>query len=70
MIEELLKATEREDFIAAVRAFDRALLSGSYLIPLFHAPEQWYAVWSYLRYPPRPPLLGTDFSIWWHAGTR
>ena len=67
MIGEMLKATERAAFVSAVRAFDRALLSGSYLIPLFHVPEQWYAAWKHLRHPQRPPLLGTDFATWWHA---
>ena len=67
MIREMLKATERAEFVSAVRAFDRALLSGNYLIPLFHVPEQWFATWKHLRHPERPPLLGTDFATWWHA---
>ena len=67
MIEEMLTATTRDDFAAAVRAFDRALLSGYYLIPLFHIPEEWYALWSYLRQPEKTPLLGTSFTVWWHA---
>jgi peptide/nickel transport system substrate-binding protein len=65
MIDKLLTATEHDEFVSAVRAFDRALLSGNYLIPLFHIPEEWYAVWSHLRYPEPPPLLGTDYSLWW-----
>lgn len=67
MITKLLEATERDEFISAVRALDRALLSGTYLIPLFHVPEKWYGVWHQLRHPKRTPLLGTDFSLWWHA---
>ena len=70
MIREMLKATERADFVSAVRAFDRALLSGSYLIPLFHVPEQWYAIWTHLRHPVAPPLLGTDYATWWHAAPK
>ncbi len=70
MIGEMLKATERAEFVSAVRAFDRALLSGSYLIPLFHVPEQWYAAWKHLRHPQRPPLLGTDYATWWHAAPK
>ena len=67
MIQALLQATDRAPFESAVRAFDRALLSGSYLIPLFHVPAEWYAVWSELRFPPEPPLRGTSYSYWWHA---
>lgn len=67
MIDAMLQATERKHFESAVRAFDRALLSGSYVIPLFHVPEQWFAVASHLRHPPSPPLLGTDYATWWRA---
>lgn len=66
-IEAMLTATDRETFVSAVRAFDRALLSGTYLVPLFHIPEDWYAAWSHLRQPPAPPLLGTDIMTWWIA---
>src|SRR5690606_17548406 len=56
MIEAMLKAGSREDFVAAVRALDRVLLSGRYVIPLFHVPKQWLAVWSHLRQPERTSL--------------
>ncbi len=64
-ITAMLQASTREDFVSAVRAFDRALLSGTYLIPLFHIPEDWYAAAADLRLPPKPPLLGTDLMLWW-----
>jgi peptide/nickel transport system substrate-binding protein len=67
MIDKMLQATERPEFTSAVRALDRALLSGNYLIPLFHVPKAWYAVWHTIGYPPQPPLLGTDFATWWHG---
>ena len=66
-IEAMLQATTRSEFVSAVRAFDRALLSGTYLIPLFHIPEDWYAAWADLRQPPASPLLGTDLMTWWRA---
>ncbi len=67
MIEAMLKAVERDDFETAVSAYDRALLSGFYLVPLFHLPEQWFAAWSDLRQPATPPLLGTGYALWWSA---
>ena len=67
MIKALLAAVTREDFISAVRAYDRALLSGMYVIPLFHAPEQWYAAYTHLRWPKRTALFGADYATWWHA---
>jgi peptide/nickel transport system substrate-binding protein len=65
MIEALLAAETREDLTAAVRALDRVLLSGDYVVPLFHVPNQWVAYWSHLRMPERTPLFGVDFDTWW-----
>jgi peptide/nickel transport system substrate-binding protein len=67
MIEALLKASSQEDFTAAVRAFDRVLMSGDYVIPLFHLPKVWVAHWSYLQFPPTHPLGGYDLDAWWSA---
>ena len=64
-IAAMLEAATRTEFKSAVRAFDRTLLSGTYLIPLFHIPEDWYAANANLRQPPKPPLLGTDLMTWW-----
>jgi hypothetical protein len=30
----------RPDFVSAVRALDRVLISGSYVVPLFYLPQQ------------------------------
>lgn len=65
MIEHMLKAVSREDFEAAVRAFDRVLLSGDYVVPLFHDPKQWIAASSNLAFPKRQPLFGVDLNAWW-----
>jgi peptide/nickel transport system substrate-binding protein len=65
MIQALLAAQTYEDLTSAVRALDRVLLSGDYVIPLFHVPRQWAAYWSHLRMPERTPLFGVDFDTWW-----
>jgi peptide/nickel transport system substrate-binding protein len=65
MIEALLQAVSQEDFTAAVRAFDRVLMSGEYVIPLFHLPKVWVAYWNQLRYPAKLPLSGFDLDTWW-----
>jgi peptide/nickel transport system substrate-binding protein len=72
MIAALLKAEAREDFIAAVRALDRVLISGSYTIPLFHLPEQWVARWTTIGRPATYSLYGHLYETWWRldrAGT-
>ena len=43
MIAAILAAKTNEDFVAAVRALDRLLISGFYIVPLYYAPEQWIA---------------------------
>jgi peptide/nickel transport system substrate-binding protein len=65
MIAALLKAQTREDFVAAVRALDRVLLSGFYTIPLFHLPEQWLARWTRISRPATTSLYGYLPETWW-----
>jgi len=65
MINALLAAKSEEDFDAAVRALDRVLLSGDYVIPLFHIPKQWVAYWNRLKHPERIPLFGYTADAWW-----
>jgi len=65
MIEALLKAKDRPGFVAAVRALDRLLLSGDYVIPLFYLPRQWVAHWSDLKRPENTPLYGYQIDTWW-----
>lgn len=65
MIEALLAARSEEDFDSAVRALDRVLLSGDYVIPLFHIPKQWLAYWQRLKHPEKTPLFGYSADAWW-----
>jgi len=67
MIAALLRARSREDFVAAVRALDRVLLSGSYVIPLFHSPEQWIARWNRVAHPAKTSLSGYLPETWWRV---
>jgi peptide/nickel transport system substrate-binding protein len=70
MIAALLRAESRVDFVSAVRALDRVLLSGFYVIPLYHAPEQWVARWSAIRHPDKTPLSGYLPEAWWRETGR
>lgn len=67
MIEALINARSREDFIEAVRAYDRVLLSGSYVVPLYFKPEQWIARWRRIEHPDTVPLQGAQLPTWWRA---
>ena len=65
MIKALLEAKDSESFVAAVRALDRLLLSGDYVVPLFHLPTQWLAYWNRLKRPAGTPIYGYQLDTWW-----
>jgi peptide/nickel transport system substrate-binding protein len=65
MIAALLKAQDRGDFVAAVRALDRVLISGFYVIPLFYLPAQWVARWTTVARPAATSLYGYLPETWW-----
>jgi peptide/nickel transport system substrate-binding protein len=65
MIQALLVARDRRHFVAAVRALDRVLMSGSYVVPLFHLPAQWVARWSHIERPQTTSLFGYLPETWW-----
>jgi peptide/nickel transport system substrate-binding protein len=65
MIKAMLEAEDNASFVAAVRALDRVLLSGDYVIPLFHLPRQWLAHRRELSRPPVTPLYGYQLDSWW-----
>ncbi len=72
MIDALLAARSREDFVTAVRAYDRVLLSGFYIVPLFHTPNAWIAASTALGHPSKlpaygPPVVGATLDTWWRA---
>ena len=65
MITAVLAARTRPEFVDAVRALDRVLLSGDYVIPLFHLPKQWVAYSSRLGHPSGTSLYGYQLDTWW-----
>jgi peptide/nickel transport system substrate-binding protein len=70
MIAAMLRARERTDFVAAVRALDRVLISGFYVVPLFYLPEQWVARRAFIEHPARTSLSGYLPETWWRQPKR
>jgi peptide/nickel transport system substrate-binding protein len=66
VIAALLEARERPEFVSAVRALDRSLMSGFYAIPLFNVAEQWIARWNRIEQPATTSLTGYLPETWWH----
>ncbi|NGO64054.1 ABC transporter substrate-binding protein [Rhizobium daejeonense] len=67
MIDALVNARSAEDFRAAVRAYDRLLVAGHYVVPLYHVGEQWMARWKHVGRPEKTPLYGYQLPVWWDA---
>lgn len=67
MIDALLNARTKEQFITAVRAYDRVLMSGAYVVPLYYQPQRWVARWKAIERPEATPVYGPYYPAWWHA---
>jgi len=69
MIATMLAATAREDFVPAVQALDRILISGRYVVPIWYSDVSRLAHAKTLRFPQRLPLygdwLGFQPEVWW-----
>jgi len=69
MIAALLEARDHTGFASAVRALDRALMSGFYAIPVLNAGDQWIARWNRIERPKVTPLVGYLPEGWWQRQT-
>ncbi|HYW64786.1 MAG TPA: extracellular solute-binding protein [Bradyrhizobium sp.] len=65
IIAAMLEAREHSEFVSAVRALDRALMSGFYAIPVYNAAEQWIARWNRIERPATTALSGYQPETWW-----
>jgi peptide/nickel transport system substrate-binding protein len=67
MIAALLTAKTRPEVVSAVRALDRVLISGFYVVPGFYVPDQWIARWTTLARPATTSLHGPVPETWWRS---
>lgn len=65
MIQAMLDAQSNEEFVASVRAFDRVLISGHYVVPLYYLPGQRVAYRAHLAHPEVTPIYGYQLPTWW-----
>ena len=70
MIDAMLNAETQDDYVAAVRALDRVLTAGRYVVPIWHNPISWIAHKAELKYPAdRLPIygdwIGFQPDVWW-----
>ncbi|MEM9813488.1 MAG: ABC transporter substrate-binding protein, partial [Pseudomonadota bacterium] len=69
MIDGMLEADAREDFVANVRALDRLLMAGRYVVPFWYSDVSLLAHRAEMRFPDRIPVYG-DWQgfmpdVWW-----
>ena len=71
MIADMLATRDPAEFTAAVRALDRVLTTGRYVIPFWFSDKSFIAYKSDLRYPETLPVYGDWIGwlpeVWWHA---
>jgi len=69
MIDTFLTSDSREEFLAAVRALDRVLTTGRYVIPFYQWNVSRIAHDAALKYPERLPMygdwIGFQPDVWW-----
>ncbi|MBX5239837.1 extracellular solute-binding protein [Rhizobium sp. NLR22b] len=70
LIDHVLRARSNEDFTAAVRSYDRLLLSSHYVLPLYHMDQQWVARSKRIGHPDTVPLYGYQLPVWWDTSAQ
>nr|WP_245838008.1 extracellular solute-binding protein [Tropicimonas sediminicola] len=70
LIDSMLNASDQEDFRAAVKALDRVLTTGRYVIPIWYSPVSYIAYKSELKYPEGKTQMYGDWlgfqpDVWW-----
>ncbi|MDX1817281.1 MAG: extracellular solute-binding protein, partial [Marinobacter sp.] len=65
LVDMIIQAPSREELVYRVRALDRVLLHGYYVIPQWHLTSDRVAYWNKLERPKMTPKNGFDLNNWW-----
>ena len=65
MIEQVIRAPDRQALVTSTRALDRLLRAGYYQIPTYGKGENWLAYWNMYKQPAVKPKLSTGIDYWW-----
>lgn len=65
LIDLIVKAPDRESLVTRVRALDRVLQWGFYVIPHWHIDYDRLVYWNKFGRPEITPLQGAQFNTWW-----
>jgi microcin C transport system substrate-binding protein len=67
LVEQVIQAPDREALVNRVRALDRVLLHGHYVVPQWHLSMDRIAYWSFLERPDTTPKNGVNVDNWWYG---
>lgn len=65
MIDQVTASRDRAQLVSAMRALDRVLLAGHYVIPLYHQRGDRLAYWDKFARPQTIPTYGFVLETWW-----
>jgi microcin C transport system substrate-binding protein len=65
LLQKIVTAQSKDQLVPAVRALDRVLLWGWYLVPQFYLNQFWVAYWDRFGFPDKPVRTGVQFDSWW-----
>jgi microcin C transport system substrate-binding protein len=65
LIEKVIAAPNRKALVTSVRALDRVLQWGHWVIPHWHAKYDRVAYWDKFGRPKITPIQGNQFVAWW-----
>lgn len=65
LVNRVIQAPDRESLVQRVRALDRVLLHGHYVVPQWHLGVDRIAYWDHLQRPETTPRTGVDLADWW-----
>ncbi len=70
LVEGVIAAPDRQGLVARVRALDRVLQWGHWVIPHWHIPYDRLAYWDVFDRPAVTPARGAQFDTWWIDGEK
>jgi microcin C transport system substrate-binding protein len=71
LVRMVIFAPNRDEQVAAIKALDRVLMAGHYVVPLFYRGTQSIAHWDSITGPAEYPTYSTGFpDVWWSANAK
>ncbi|MBF0248878.1 MAG: ABC transporter substrate-binding protein, partial [Alphaproteobacteria bacterium] len=70
LVEKVISAPDREALVNRVRALDRVLQWGHYVVPHWHIPYDRVIYWNKFSRPETVPMQGAQIGAWWYDETK